>query len=133
MKHIIILVLGDWSHDGHGKSSIVTIRSNLTKPEIEAAYREGIKKVGISFVEDIGSDYDDYGGCTIETEDCEKLEEAGIDTTEVEEDPNGSYRLYEEGFVKIYLSLVKLGNPKFKWDRVSYDENHIRIGGYGLF
>jgi hypothetical protein len=134
MKNIIILVLGDWSHDGHSKSSIVTVRSNFTKPEIEEAYRKGIKKVGVSFIEEIGADYEDYGGCTITEEDCEKLEDAGIDTSDVDDDYSGSgYRLYEDGFVNIYLSLVKLGNPNFKWERISDEENHIRIGGYGLF
>jgi hypothetical protein len=135
MKHIIILVLGDWGHGGHGKSSIVTIRSNLTKSEIEEAYRKGIQKVGVSFIEEIGAKYEDYTGCEFNEEDFGKLEDAGIDTSDIDEDvyAPGGYRIFEKGFVNIYLSLVKLGNPEFKWDQVSADENHIRIGGYGLF
>jgi len=134
MKHITILVLGDWSHDGHNKSSIVTIRSNLTKSEIEDAYRSGIKKVGMSFAEDIGAEYEEHGA-TISPEEIELLENAGIDTSCIEPPQpwHEGHRIYEECFVDIYMEIVALGNPDLEWERVGHEENHLRIGGYGLF
>ena len=35
MKHIISLVVGDWSGDGHDKKETINIRSNLDKKEME--------------------------------------------------------------------------------------------------
>ena len=135
MKHITILVLGDWSHDGHSKSSIVTIRSNFTKHEIEGAYQKGIQKIGMSFVEEIGVEYEEYGGCLITPEQIELLENAGIDTSDIEPPTEWQegHRIYEECFVQIYMDIAALGDPELEWERVSHEENHLRIGGYGLF
>ena len=129
MNNIINLILGDWSHDGHGKASVATIRSTLTKSEVEEAYLKGTKKIGFSFVEDVGSDYSDIG-CPIDQEQVDMLEEIGIDTTGID---YTDLSISEEGFVDIYLDIVKLGTDTFEWERVTADENHIRIGGYGLF
>ncbi len=128
MDYTIILVIGDWSHGGHGKSSIATIRSNLSKEEMELAYQKGIRQVGISFIEEIGAEYDDDLGCVIAEEQQSALDEAGIDTSCIKDG-----RMCEECFVEIYLALVELGNPEFHWGRIGHEENHIRIGGYGLF
>jgi len=130
LNNIINLILGDWSHDGHGRASITTIRSNLTKPEMDEAYIVGTKKVGFSFIEEVGVDFDDYSGCSIDQEQTDMLEEAGVDTSCID---YSDHRIYEEGFVDIYLDIVKLGDDTFEWERVSHEENHIRIGGYGIF
>ena len=45
LKNHVTLVLGDWSHDGHGWTQNVYITSNLTRQEIEIAYAKGVENV----------------------------------------------------------------------------------------
>jgi len=130
LKHIINLVVGDWSHDGHGKSSIVTIRSSLTKSEIDNAYFEGSNKVGFSLIEDVGSE----DAAILDREQLDKMEEAGIDTSYIGYyGSEGCCINDEDTFVDTYLAIVGLGDDTFEWERVGHEENHIRIGGYGIF
>lgn len=42
--HTIILVVGDWSYDGHNQIDKFVIESNLSSQEIESAYKKGVKK-----------------------------------------------------------------------------------------
>jgi len=131
MKNVIVLVLGDWSHDGHSKSSIITIRSNLTKSEIEKAYEAGSKEVGFSFTADVCSSDNNL----ITQEQIELLENADIDTSDIlppQAWTEGS-SVDEECFFDIYMEIVELGNPELEWERIYHEENHIRIDGYGLF
>jgi len=131
MMYIINLIIGDWAHEGHGKSSIVTIRSTLSKSEIDNAYLEGSKKLGFSFIEEVGVE---FGGCLLTQERLDALDEAGVDTSCVTNyGTEGYYIDDEDSFVELYLSIVNLGDDTFEWERVGHEENHIRIGGYGIF
>lgn len=49
LKHQSILVLGDWSGDGHGKDNEVRIFSNKTVEEIREGYAEACRITGILF------------------------------------------------------------------------------------
>lgn len=43
MDNIITLTCGDWSHDGHSRTSSGTIRTNLTQKEIVKAYEKALR------------------------------------------------------------------------------------------
>lgn len=128
IKHCINLSLGDWSHDGHCKTSVFTIQSSLGYKELEGAYKKGVEIVGLDIREEIAFEYEDN---KISQEDLNKLRVQGYDVKldEVYNDKT-SYYLDENTFVDMFLWVVKKGNPKFKYEFVNAT---LAIGGYGLF
>lgn len=135
MKHIITLVLGDWSHDGHNQSETVNIRTNLNKKEMEKAYRAGTEKLGFDFCAEVAEDYEDN---SVPSEYWELLKQAGYKNEGLEKEAvkfnDGEISLWTDSFIDIYLFIVKLGNDKFESERLLDKDNpQIKIGGYGLF
>ena len=55
----ICLVVGDWSGDGHDKTTEVTIASNFNEKAIDRAYKRGTKALGFDFSEEVAADYED--------------------------------------------------------------------------
>ena len=130
MHHIIELVVGDWSGDGHCQTATHSIRSNLSKKEILYAYEKGQKISGIG---EICTEYED---ALLSKEALEKLLSLGVPVEifndEIEED--GIAYISVDEYVFIYLFIAGLGEPHFKYEFVEKDHlPHINIGGYGLF
>jgi len=128
MDNIINLVIGDWSDDGHGKTHTVTVKSNLLKENIDRAYLEGVKKIGV----DISEYCEDYEDTLVPMEALKKLETAGFDLYTLDgygEDEE--FGIWYEDFAKIWMFIAKTGNPDLIL--VPADPNSINIGGYGLF
>jgi len=48
-QHDMLLVLGDWSSDGHSQTTNFGIRTNKTVDDIQKAYKASCKMTGISF------------------------------------------------------------------------------------
>lgn len=133
LPHMINLVMGDWSADGHSQTSTTTILSNLEKADVEKAYKAGVKKTKVKFAEEVAADYED--GC-ISLAIVEKLAPFGFkisDYSEDEEPDENGYSLWTEGYAEIWLWFAKLGNPDFRYETTEDDSPNINIGGYGLF
>lgn len=160
LLHIIELVVGDFSGDGHGQTDTTVIRSNLSPKEIRTAYQLGVNKSGVELFF-IARDYED--GCLYSV-DAQKLVAAGLNpdnyveempgkilhkygcnakrgyecycTNYVEvpwDDPDASASMSGESFTRLYIDLIKLGNPDFEYEVAIKDyTNRIHIGGYGL-
>lgn len=133
----ISLVIGDWSHDGHGHTDFVNIESNLSKAEVEDAYKAGTKKLGFNFVERVCSEYCEN---KMSNEIWQNFLAAGytvnpeIEYYFEEEEEDGDKELNVESFADLYLFIVKLGNPIFDARVLPQEEEpNIKIGGYGLF
>jgi hypothetical protein len=127
----IKLVIGDWSCDGHEKSDDYYIESNLSKKEIEKAYKKGTKLLGFDFSEEIAECYEDS---TLPKDKWEKFKELGYTggfDSEDQADENG-VNIWLEEFLDLYLFIIQLGNPDFKYELVE-EEDTIHIGGYGLY
>ncbi len=143
--HTTTLVLGDWSDDGHGKTDLVIIESNLDKEEIWAAYRKASKKLGFKLVEDVCADYEeggisqDYLKTLIENGlNIEKVFDTDYDLKEAKkvlegDDPDELVNLWTNSYTEIFLFIVKLGDPEFEYNIIEDDSSRINIGGYGLF
>ena len=58
VKHKMQLVLGDWSHDGHGECDIMLYEVNHTLEEIQEAYINSCKSTKLSF--EIGGNYAEH-------------------------------------------------------------------------
>lgn len=143
--HSTTLVLGDWSDDGHGKTDIFIINSNLDSEEILAAYKKASKKLGFKFMDDVCADYEDN---SIPIDYLKKLIESGLQLDQVftsdydlkrakkvleDEDSEENVSLWTDSYTAIFLFIVKLGNPEFEYKIVEDDTDRINIGGYGLF
>jgi hypothetical protein len=130
MKHTINLVTGDWSGDGHSQTSTQMIRSNLTRKELEGAYKKGAKKTGVDLTNGVAEDYEDS---SFPHEDIEKLRDHGFKPEdyldEYEEGMPGG--LDSESFYKVWLFIATVGDPRFKYEEVQGES--INVGGYGVF
>lgn len=143
LQYEIALVLGDWSDDGHGKTEIITIRSNLDHVAVDEAYDEGSKKLGFNFADTVCVDYEDS---SISVDDMKRLMDHGLtleelfkykyDLTEakkaLENAEQSTIGLYADAFAAIYLFIAKLGNSQLEY-KVVNEHSRINIGGYGLF
>jgi hypothetical protein len=130
MKNVITLVVGDWSHDGHEKTDKYVIKTNLTKDEVQKAFKKAVKLTGFDF-----TCFDDYGENRISKKDVILLGQHGIDKDDCFEggdfDLDDEFSLYPELYVNLWLKFTKLGNPNFEWSMVEGED--VQIGGYGLY
>jgi len=132
--HTIQITLGDWSDDGHGKTSDIFYKCNMTGTEVEGLYNAAVKLHGI----DITSECDEYEDRELSEEyfknarqifgsypEVQKL----LDSIEYED-----LNMDHDSFAELYMWTAKLMSADlvFEQTRPDYD-NIIRPGGYGLF
>ena len=126
MNNLIQLIVGDVSGDGHNRTSVSTIKSNLTREQIAKAYERGSDAIGINFQEQCCDNYEEY---SITEQQALILKQHGIiDNEEVEE---VQCFIADDLFCDIWLKIAKLGSPNFQYEFLDID--CIPIGGYGLF
>lgn len=130
LKHVIKLVVGDYSSEGHGQTDSIVIRSNLTNKEMVEAKVIGAKKIDFKF-DKFCKDYEDN---VIPFKEFKKLIDAGIIKEMGWYESKEEEDLYADPdtFADIFLFLVKLGNEKFEY-KISNADSVINIGGYGLY
>lgn len=129
----ITIQLGDWSDDGHGKTSIFNITSSLSFKEINRAYKKGAKKIGVDLIEEVCTDYNNSG---IGMDLLNKFIEAVFDKKlfGLTDDMEVEYLMLDyESYLNLYFATVSIGNNKFQYTLVDNDKSIIQIGGYGLF
>jgi hypothetical protein len=129
--YTINLVIGDWSHDGHGKSDHFTIESNLTTKEMNQAYKSGSIILGFDFVKTVARDYEDN---MLRGEAYDTMVEHGILEGISFDDHNeeeGYASLWTEDYAEIYLRIVALGSDSFGYKKIN--GANLNIGGYGLY
>lgn len=157
------LALGDWSEDGHGISKDILVDCNCNNVvDIQNAYKESCKKLGIQFDDDkdysekgykyhdphlIWTDYQDNDMSAIA---YDILNKAGcFDGVDVEEDDDGRFSVVTiEGCVleecaKVIMNFIALSMPEnFSYQIVKEDypyinghwDGNLNVGfGYGLF
>lgn len=144
LEHTVSLRLGDWSDDGHGKTEIRTIKTNLTCKDLAKAYDEGVKKVGFDLEEETARDYEEpymyvehwkmleavgmtlnqlFSSKWCNSDDAEKALTAGED----------QFSIYIDEYVAAWLFIAKQGDPTLEHKFVENNQSIIEIGGYGLF
>jgi hypothetical protein len=133
LSNTIDLVMGDWSDDGHGETEQVTIKSNFNKIWIDRAYESASDILGFCFINEVAKNYEEP---YIDNELIIKLRE-------VLEEPNLLDGVIDEHaecigidsyeYLDIYLKIIKLGDPDFKYKIIGDNNEQINIGGYGLF
>lgn len=156
------LALGDWSEDGHGISKDILVDCNCNNVvDIQNAYKESCKKLGIQFDDDkdysekgykyhdphlVWTDYQDNDMSAIA---YDILNKAGcFDGTDIEED-DGRYHIESikgcvlEEHAKVIMNFIALSMPEnFSYQIVKEDypyinghwDGNLNVGfGYGLF
>lgn len=121
-----LIVVGDWSGDGHEKTESFIIESNLSLDEIRAAYAKGSEILGVDIVKNVCAEYEDN---LIPFAIAQKLNFHL--KTEFTYD-KGSREITPLQWSNLFLGIVKLGSPEFTYEYVVSD-NILNIGGYGLF
>lgn len=132
LSHVINLTAGDESQDGHEKTETITVSCNLTKAQLEKAYRAGTKKLGFDLSADVAREYEDS---SVSEGFVKKLRAAGIDPTEFLEQDDGdwSFGYSATSFIELWLRIATLGNPSLVFEHMSETSPSIFVGGYGLF
>ena len=131
--HQIELIVGDSSGDGHEKTEMIIIKSNLDKVELAQAFADGCKKTDVDFENLVAAEYEEN---TISQELVDKLVPHGFDISEYSEDENPGdhgYCLDVDGYVAIWLFIAKVGNPRLVYEDMTETSPRIYVGGYGLF
>jgi hypothetical protein len=129
LKHLIQVVVGDWSEDGHGKTFALSINCSHSGRSLETAYKKGTAKVGFDLVESVADRYEDN---ELPADKLQALVKNGVKIefeNGVEDD--GTVSLTREDFAKLYLAICQLGNPKIEYKKSRQDK--VRVRGYGLF
>ena len=129
MDHRIKVVCGDWSNDGHGMTESITIKSSLTKDQLESSYINGSRILGLDFRKTVAKNWEDN---IMSQEQMDLLHKQNI-YVEVDDyyGKDGYYALTSEDYIEIILKICELGNLGFEYEKIKSDEFHI--GGYGLF
>lgn len=135
--HTTTLTVGDWSHDGHGRTEVRTILSNLTTNEIQEAYKKGAQQLDFDLIKVIEERCHRHDDSKLFSEHVVKLERAGFvvkfeNELEATEECETYYPICSWDYFKIYLFMVSVGNPAFKHETIDSYKNNINIGGYDL-
>jgi len=158
----IRFVLGDWSDDGHGKTSDELISCNRTVEELKEAFLKGCDIIGIKadpssgcmYFADVASEYEDDNLPDILVE--------YFDLADYIDDPAGGFRVtgWLEGqeillpkwkeeayqhkstspykvfgipYIVLWFAVACEGDPEIEAAVVTDDMPFLNIGGYGLF
>lgn len=134
LSHLIPIVFGDWSSDGHGHNSRTYVWSNKGTAAWRKALAEGEAKAGVT-LEDIAGGFEDR---TIQKETFESLKARGFEAP-----PNSWWDPGERDtleidlgyFEELFFYLVSLGDSTLSWSRLDAGAHHQEVhpGGYGLF
>ena len=128
MKHIINIVVGDWSGDGHNVTSTFVMKSNFSREEMKAAYEIATEMVGFDITKHLCQEHEDW---YISAELVEKFQGFGI-SLDLEEDFENDERfeMTPEDFVNLYIKLINLSAQGFEHEMIKGVD--VNIGGYGL-
>ena len=155
----VVVTLGDWSDDGHGKYDKIELYISCTVKEMQEAYKASCKKTGISF--NINEDYTErnkypaygqaYQVCTdyeqnsISNEvrktltkfDCpwDTFEIDGMDDISESDYENEEYNdkngyLDNHSFIKLLMWFISLSIENFEWRFPSKGEQPEYFNGW---
>lgn len=134
--------LGDWSDDGHGKTEVYMLESDLTVAETREAYIRSINFTGIEFQKEIANAYDDN---TLSEIVYLNFKEHGFDFTKHEdEEEYEEIYICPDFYVEMLIWFIKLSAPESTikviddeipcfngfWNKDPRINSHF---GYGLF
>lgn len=139
--HTVSLVVGDWSHDGHGKTDVVVINSNKTGDQIKGAYSAAVKMTGLNLGRQC-EEYEDSKFKPAFVRKCKELfanqpdalsEFVDVDDPEADAYDEEEFYVDSDQFARIYLFIARMMLGDLEWEISRDNTSRINIGGYGLF
>lgn len=135
-QYMIVLRMGDYYNDGHGKHEDVIFTSDRTKDEIIELYVKATSIVGFDFESEVANE---YGEPYIKLKLFDKLKQylpdeliTRIKYNPITEDEDGEgYYLEPETYYQLWYYFIKTADNDFKLELLN--PTYIDIGGYGLF
>lgn len=131
----IILLLGDPSGDGHGKSDTIVFNSNLNKEGVQDAYKKASKELGFDLISDVCESYEDNylpkNIFDILIKNGMKYDLSEYEKEELEKTDTSGLSIYTDKYLNVYFFIIKFGNKDFEYEITNYPV--IDIGGYGLY
>lgn len=130
--------VGDWSHDGHNQCDSFVVDVNLTKPELDKAFHDGCKLMGLEKAQCKALNFlfcSEYEDVKIPQEIIDGMDKVGLSPDKYfdmfykdESKWSGNY----DTFHILWLDIAKLGNPDLTYQECVSEETY-HIGGYGLY
>ena len=125
---VITLIVGDLG-DGHEKKEETSILCNLTNNELEDAFTEGEKIIGIRF----SDQFSDYRECKLPASMIKKMSKFfDIDFVGKDLKDSDYIILMCREYLHLWLKIAKVGNPQLVYE-ICKSNPYVYIGGYGLF
>lgn len=152
MQNTFNVVLGDWSHDGHGHTATIVIKTDAEMADIRQAYDAAVTYYEFDLIAYVADEYEDP---LLRLEYVKKLEEKGVThLTQGLENPKrisihdidirawgdrdeeeGDVELDETMFFHLWILFVQTGmhilSLPFEYQIIHGTDIHIN--GYGLF
>ena len=134
LNNTIDLVIGDWSKDGHEQSETITIKSNFNTIWIKRAYEQASAILGFCFINESATEYEKpFVPEYVYNKLITVFDKDIIDELIIYEDDE-EYRIDStDNYLALYLMIIELGEPDFKYKILGENNESIKIGGYGLF
>lgn len=132
--YLIQMVVGDWANDGHGQTETLVIESNLSRGEIEKAYKKGVKDFGLDVSAELCCGYENG---SVSREVYKRFEMIDPDFADkyaenVDDGEGEEIGIWHREFTAMWLMVAQCGNPDLTW-KFSDAVETINIRGYGLF
>lgn len=132
--HLVPIVFGDWSRDGHNLNVREYVWSNKGIAAWREAFAKGCKLAKVDLAEKVAARYEDR---TITRKHLDALRASGFsrDLDLAHEDGGGArVEITLDDFAEMFFHLVRLGDPSLVFDRMKHSEHHMEVhpGGYGL-
>lgn len=135
-----MVVIGDWSHDGHGHSDYFVYRSNYNIDRLRQGYKDSCKSTGVQFNhnQDYTGNYDyrrdewkrictEYEQYIMDERAVNILDNHGVDLSMFEDIEGGRKFISEpEQFAELILRFIRISLPDLKWEEAAYKRSEIR-------
>lgn len=134
-----MVVIGDWSSDGHGYSDYFVYKSNYNLENLRQGYKDSCRLTGIQFNHnnDYIGNYDyrrdrwkrictEYEDNIIDERAVKILNEHGVDLDIFEDFNNGSKKVFDpEQFSELILKFIKISLTDLKWEEAYFKKSEI--------
>jgi hypothetical protein len=122
------LTIGDAFANGHKMAEDVQIRVNVSAEEIQAAYEAGSNKIGVDIINTVAVGFKD----NLLPREIEEGLRKHVGRLYLRADRvHGRIEITSKVWVRIFMYVVKLGNPDIRFKTLEYPT--LVIGGYGIF
>lgn len=144
----VILELGDWSNDGHGRTEKIIMTSNYPVENVCDAYLKAVKQSGVAVHahsntrKSFNCLCEEYERNQFSWDEASGLEKIGITKKKlhgiITQFENKLFSPSTEEFANLFMEMAKTQLPLLKWSHVEDKTETVQdyitgFFGYGLF